>query len=83
MSPVGRTRDAGWELGVRRTTAASLDRTWAQLLDTGLATWLGDTTLDLARGAPYTTADGAPAGVPDGVVERLVRDLDGESGQEG
>jgi uncharacterized protein YndB with AHSA1/START domain len=139
MSPVGRTRDAGWELGVRRTTAASLDRTWAHLLGAGLATWLGDTTLDLARGAPYTTADGTTGEVrgyadrrrlrltwlppgddhestvqvtvqptatgtavsllqermrgPEererrlgywtGIVERLVRDLDGEAGHEG
>jgi hypothetical protein len=58
MSPVARTREAGWELGVRRTTAASLDRTWVHLLGAGLASWLGDATLDLARGAPYTTADG-------------------------
>ena len=50
--------DAGWELGVRRTTSASLERTWAHLLGPGLATWLGDTTLELTRGAPYATPDG-------------------------
>ena len=49
MSPVAKTKDAGWELGVRRTTSASLERTWAQLLGPGLATWLGDASLELTR----------------------------------
>jgi uncharacterized protein YndB with AHSA1/START domain len=61
MSPVGLTRDAGWELGVSRTLPLDADAAWALLLSpAGLAAWLGDDLAALpdAVGATYATAGG-------------------------
>jgi uncharacterized protein YndB with AHSA1/START domain len=42
-SPVGKTKDAGWQIGVSRTVPADLDAVWDYLVSTdGLTTWLGD-----------------------------------------
>jgi uncharacterized protein YndB with AHSA1/START domain len=54
----GLTKDAGWELGVRRTVPAPVDEVWEYFVVDGLATWLGDTTLGLHKGDRYLTADG-------------------------
>jgi uncharacterized protein YndB with AHSA1/START domain len=53
----GKTKDAGWEVGVRTTVDAPLDRVWAFLLGDGLPLWLGNTKLTLEKGAPYATDD--------------------------
>lgn len=53
----GRTKDAGWEVGVRRTLAAPLDEVWEFLLGEGLPLWLGNTTLVLEKGAEWQTDD--------------------------
>jgi uncharacterized protein YndB with AHSA1/START domain len=53
-----RTTDAGWEVGVRTTVDAVVDRVWAFLLGDGLPLWLGNTTLTLEKGEPYATDDG-------------------------
>jgi hypothetical protein len=35
-APTGKTKDAGWEVGVRKTVDAPLDTVWAFLLASGL-----------------------------------------------
>ena len=57
---VGQTRDAGFQIGVSRTLPLPPDMVWQFLTGpAGRALWLGDgVRLDVARGAPYTTADG-------------------------
>ena len=56
-SPVGKTKDAGWEVGVRRAVPASVEEVWDFLLGEGLPLWLGKTTLVLEKGAEYETDD--------------------------
>jgi uncharacterized protein YndB with AHSA1/START domain len=57
---VGRTKDVGWEIGVSRTVSCSPEQAWQVLLGDGLAIWLGRVDdLELERGAPYRTAEGA------------------------
>jgi uncharacterized protein YndB with AHSA1/START domain len=53
----GKTKDAGWEVGVRTTVDAPLDRVWAFLLGDGLPMWLGNTKLILEKGSSYATDD--------------------------
>lgn len=54
----GKTKDAGWEVGVRQTVAASGEVVWQFLMGEGLPLWLGETTLPRAKGEAYRTADG-------------------------
>lgn len=57
-TPVGLTKDVGWEIGLRRTVGASPDRVWALVTSPeGLAAWLGEVT-ELEAGASYTLPDG-------------------------
>jgi uncharacterized protein YndB with AHSA1/START domain len=58
--PVGKTRDAGWEIGVSRTVAAPAPRVWALLASArGQAIWLGaGARLSTEKGAGYETEDG-------------------------
>jgi uncharacterized protein YndB with AHSA1/START domain len=56
-TPTGQTKDAGWEVGVRKTVDAPLDTVWTFLLGAGLPIWLGNTTLVPEKGAPYETDD--------------------------
>lgn len=60
MSPVGKTRDAGWEIGVSRTVHRDPDEVWALLTSpAGVAAWLGGgVTFPAERGDPYETDDG-------------------------
>ena len=57
MNDTGKTKDAGWEVGVRHTVAAPLETVWAFLLGDGLHIWLGYTKLVLEKGARYATDD--------------------------
>lgn len=61
MSPVGLTKDAGWQVGVSRTLPHGPDDVWAALLSpAGLALWLGPgATLGEARGDRWSATDGA------------------------
>lgn len=44
--PVGKTKDAGWEVGASRTFPCTIDRAWRVLTSrAGLLAWLGTTTL--------------------------------------
>jgi uncharacterized protein YndB with AHSA1/START domain len=56
---VGQTKDAGWEVGVRKTVDRSLDEVWDYLLGDGLPLWLGDIdALPTDKGAAFETRDG-------------------------
>lgn len=55
---IGKTKDAGWEIGVSKTVPYPLDRVWDYLSGPGLAAWLGDVRLEPEKGAPYETAEG-------------------------
>ena len=58
-SPVGLTKDAGWELGVRQTVPAPLAEVWQYLLGPGLPVWLGEIdALPTEKDAAYETRDG-------------------------
>ena len=57
MTTTGKTKDAGWEVGVRRTVAAPIEVVWGFLLGQGLPLWLGRAKLTLEKGAPYATDD--------------------------
>ena len=79
---VGRTKDAGFQIGVRRTVPHPPATVWSALTsDVGLAAWLGSEVRDAAdravaaaevleAGARFTTADGAEGEV------RSVRSVD-------
>jgi uncharacterized protein YndB with AHSA1/START domain len=55
----GKTKDAGWEVGVRTTVDAPIDEVWQYLLSEGLPIWLGEITeLPTEKGAAYETSDG-------------------------
>lgn len=53
----GLTKDAGWQLGVRRKVPAPLEEVWDFLLGDGLPLWLGSTVLG-KPGDLYATAEG-------------------------
>jgi uncharacterized protein YndB with AHSA1/START domain len=55
---IGKTADAGYQIGVRRTVPASEERVWAALLSPdGLRTWLGGVT-ELEEGARFSFRNG-------------------------
>ncbi|MEE1618404.1 SRPBCC family protein [Brachybacterium sp. J153] len=56
-TPVGLTRDAGWQLGVTRTVAAPASDVWRRLLGEWLPQWLGVESVPQMVGAPVR--DGA------------------------
>lgn len=58
--PTGKTKDAGWQIGVSRTIAADLDTAWDYLISPqGLATWLGTgVETPPGTGQMYRTNDG-------------------------
>lgn len=58
--PVGRTRDAGWQIGVSATVDRPVEEVWALLTSPeGMAIWLGDGVTVLSEpGAGYETTDG-------------------------
>lgn len=57
---VGRTKDAGWEIGVSRTIDVPVDRVWAFLTSpAGSSVWLGRGVRELTdAGQPYETESG-------------------------
>ena len=58
--PVGKTKDAGWQIGVSRTVDRPADEVWEFLSSQqGLAVWLGEgVRLAGVRGEPYETDEG-------------------------
>ena len=63
--PIGLTKDAGWQIGARRTVAVSSDRAWEVITSPGgIKIWLGEAPdFRIHAGARYTTADGATGAV--------------------
>lgn len=59
--PTGRTKDAGWQIGVSRTVPASPQEVWDLLTSPrGLALWLGPgADIGTERGTPWRADDGA------------------------
>jgi uncharacterized protein YndB with AHSA1/START domain len=58
MTPIGLTKDAGWQAGVRRTVRVDPAEAWTLLTSPeGQALWLGAVT-ELDRGAAYELPDG-------------------------
>jgi uncharacterized protein YndB with AHSA1/START domain len=53
----GNKKDAGFDVGVRKTVDAPKDKVWAFLLGAGLPIWLGNTTLTLEKNVAYETDD--------------------------
>jgi hypothetical protein len=43
--PVGKTKDAGWEIGVSRTVPLTIEEAWARVEDT--SAWLGEPADDV------------------------------------
>ena len=70
--PVGKTKDAGWEIGVSRTLPVPIETAWAFLTSAeGVRLWLGDgATVPTEKGQPIVTADGGAG------VLRSLRHLD-------
>jgi uncharacterized protein YndB with AHSA1/START domain len=58
--PVGKTKDAGWQIGVSRTVDVSVEDVWNLLgSDRGTRIWLGSgAKLPERPGQTYETADG-------------------------
>jgi uncharacterized protein YndB with AHSA1/START domain len=58
--PVGKTKSAGWQIGVSRTVPRSVEHVWRVITSpAGTATWLGrGVRLPAEPGTPYQTADG-------------------------
>ncbi len=58
--PVGKTKDAGWQVGARRTYDLPLDRVWEFLTsERGLRLWLGKSPgIELRAGNAYRLPDG-------------------------
>ena len=60
MTPVGKTQDAGWEIGVSKTVDHPREKVWDLLTSPeGLAAWVGPgARLEPEAGAPYEADDG-------------------------
>lgn len=58
---IGQTADAGFQLGIQRTSCCGAERVWKFLTSkTGVAIWLGDVTgWKLVEGFGYQTSDGS------------------------
>ena len=70
MSPVGRTRDAGWQIGVSKTVDHPVAVVWDFITSPeGVAIWLGE-GVTIARGTEYETKAGVQGEV------RSFRELD-------
>lgn len=59
--PVGKTKDAGWQIGVSATVGHPVEKVWRTLVSpAGLALWLGEGVRFRGdKKEPYRTADGA------------------------
>ena len=75
VDTTGLTKDAGWQIGVRRTIPASANAIWAALMaPAGLAIWLGPLAkLPERTGTFWQAEDGSRGDVRSYEAERLVR----------
>ncbi len=60
IPPVGKTKDVGWQIGVRRTLPIDCTQAWDLITSPkGIEIWLGsDTNLELSEGEVYHLGDG-------------------------
>lgn len=60
MTPTGLTKDAGWQIGVRKTLPVALEDAWNLLVsEEGLSIWLGGLpNFEPAEDAEYELPDG-------------------------
>jgi uncharacterized protein YndB with AHSA1/START domain len=60
VKPIGLTKDAGWQMGVRKTLPVPVDDVWSFLFsEEGLAIWLGKVKeLNWKKGEEYKTSNG-------------------------
>ena len=65
----GKTKDAGYQVGIRRTLPVDVDEAWRLVTSpAGMRAWLGDgAEIELEPGSEYTLADGS------GGIVRVVR----------
>lgn len=63
LKPVGLTRDAGWQFGLRKTFSVKSSAMWDFLFSERLGLWLGEISDGLEEGRDYRTADGITGGV--------------------
>lgn len=52
-----KSKDSGWDVGVRQTVPARVEDVWAFLIGDGLPVWLGEASLPRTKGETYRTAD--------------------------
>ncbi len=73
--PTGKTKDAGWQIGVSTTLDHSIDDVWKLLAsDEGVGIWLGDgVSLDGSAGQTYETVDGIVGEVRSYHVKNRIR----------
>lgn len=74
--PVGKTKDQGWEIGVRRTFPVTAEHVWELMVtQPGISFWLGDDPdLKFEKGATLHTTDGTAGqivGFKEGSLLRL------------
>jgi uncharacterized protein YndB with AHSA1/START domain len=70
----GHSKDAGWDVGVRKTVAAPVAEVWAYLLGKGLPMWLGEAReLPTKKGVRYRTDDGVRGTIRGYDEKKLVR----------
>ncbi|HEV2529961.1 MAG TPA: SRPBCC domain-containing protein [Thermomicrobiales bacterium] len=73
--PTGLTKDAGWEIGVRRTLPVERDVLWRRLTGAdGLALWLGPgAELPANRGDGWRGSDGSTGALRSLETGKLIR----------
>lgn len=73
--PVGKTKDQGWEIGVRRTFPISPEQAWTLLMtQPGLGLWLGQgVTTPFQAGATFVTAEGTRGEIRSCTAGSLIR----------
>lgn len=74
-APVGKTKDAGWEIGVRRTLPISVEEAWELLVtQPGMGYWLGnDAELCFEKGSAFHTEEGNVGKIKSYAEGKLIR----------
>ena len=75
QTPVGKTKEQGWEIGVRRTFPVGTSRLWEALTtQPGLGYWLGTgVEADFKKGDTYKTLEGTTGDIRSFEVGSLIR----------